>query len=575
MRHLAFASTALAVVVVVQGCDDQIAAVPAPDAAADAPVTTPASTDASAPSDASAGGLAFGGCPGAYSGACAKVDVPLDWSKPDGKKIPLFINKISTTSKPKGQLWLLEGGPGGSGAGMVPVAMQIAAARSDLDIYTLDHRGVGQSARLGCSKEPDEKVFDDVLDGGVDGGVDGGLDAGVIEPAAVWKPCLDEIVAQWGDGLAQFTTTNAARDLAHAIDLLREPDRGVYVLGVSYGTYWAHRYLQIFPNQPTAVILDSILPADGEFFTRFDFHFDAVAQKLAEICKTDATCTSHLGADPWAKLQSIAAKIGTDHCPEAGLTQKNRGMLNQLFLGWDTRPLAFAALHRFDRCNAEDVQALKTLKSRIEAMPRPPSSSTFSQALYFNVAFSELWEKPTPSRDELRARAAAAVFPARTELQSPLEAMWPKYPPDSFVRGYATTSVPVLMINGTLDAQTPIETAEVLKSKLAGPHQTFVSIPNGNHTVLFQSPVKTKGRPCGFTIAMSFLDDPNGTVDTSCLADLAPVTFEPSTQSTQFLGTKSLWTGVFVPDGVMPSFDPLLNLPVRHLFPTLDLRQRL
>jgi pimeloyl-ACP methyl ester carboxylesterase len=545
-------------------CDETIDAVPAParqtsEAGAD---SSPLDADVV---DAVTTGLPFKACPGAYSGACIEFSVPLDWAHPEGKSITLFVDKISTSPKAKGQLWLLQGGPGGTGADMVPIALQIAAARSDLDIYTLDHRGVGRSTRLGCANEGE-------LDGGVDAAVDasddasldattgdaadagdagdaGPIDAGEYVSARseaalrAWQPCLDSMVGEWGAGLAQFNTTNAARDLAFAIDQIRKPGEAVYVYGASYGTYWAHRYLQVAPNAPTGVILDSIVPPDGEFFSNFASHFDLVGQKLAEMCKSDAICSSHLGPDPWAKLQSIRAKIGTGHCPELPMTDDTRDSLVGLLMRRDTQGLALATLYRYDRCSPEDVAALKVLRSKLAGLN--PRSPLFSQMLYFNVAFSELWETPAPSLATLHARGTDGVFGGSSEDMFALQARWPKYAPDAFVRAYANTTVPMLMLNGTLDAQTPIETASLMQPKFTAPHQTFVTIPTANHGTLFQSPVKTEGEPpCGFTIMMSFLDDPTVAPNLACLNDLASLSFNPpSSLGNAFFGTPNIWTG--------------------------------
>src|SRR5688572_27268311 len=70
--------------------------------------------------------LPFGTCPGLYSGLCATVEMPLDWKNPSGKKIGILIDKIVSAPRPKGHLWLLAGGPGGSAADLVPIARDIA-----------------------------------------------------------------------------------------------------------------------------------------------------------------------------------------------------------------------------------------------------------------------------------------------------------------------------------------------------------------------------------------------------------------------------------------------------------------
>ena len=51
---------------------------------------------------------------------CTYMDVPLDHTKPEGKKIKLFVAKLPATGPGKklGTLFLNPGGPGGPGSGM-------------------------------------------------------------------------------------------------------------------------------------------------------------------------------------------------------------------------------------------------------------------------------------------------------------------------------------------------------------------------------------------------------------------------------------------------------------------------
>jgi len=376
---------------------------------------------------------------------------------------------------------------------------------------------------------------------------DGGADA-QPDAATQARTCLAGVQAQWGDGLAQFNVTNAAKDLKAAIDAVKRPTDKVFVYGVSYGTYWAHRYLQIFPAHAASggVILDSIVPPEGEYVSMFDRHGDPVGQRLAEACKSDATCSAAFGADPWTRVKSIVASIGQGHCPELGATRENRTALFAFLEVWGANVYPFAALHRFERCTPEDVVALRALFAKTSAIGPPPG--LFSPMLNQNIAFSELWETPAPSDATMRQRFDDAVFAAGAGL-GPFPSIWPTYPHDEYWGKYAQTSVPVLMLNGTYDVQTPIETASRMKDHLNGPHQTFVTIPTADHATINQSPTKdltgAPGPPCGFSIIMSFLDDPNGTPDTSCLSQLTKLSFDGDPNMNQFFwGAPTIWTGL-------------------------------
>ncbi|MFJ9778784.1 hypothetical protein ACIRSS_04325 [Amycolatopsis sp. NPDC101161] len=95
-----------------------------------------------------AAALAWGPCPAAAPGTardprvtCAKVKVPLDYGRPDGKPVEVVISKLAATDPAKrhGVLVLNPGGP--------------ALPKSVLDGYDLigfDARGVGTSTPQSC-----------------------------------------------------------------------------------------------------------------------------------------------------------------------------------------------------------------------------------------------------------------------------------------------------------------------------------------------------------------------------------------------------------------------------------------
>src|SRR5258706_16478361 len=78
------------------------------------PVSSAPSVPDAGEAGADAGSVKYESCPGGYSGACAKIPMPLDWKDPNGKTIDILIDKISSSRAPKVQLWLLQGGAGGS-----------------------------------------------------------------------------------------------------------------------------------------------------------------------------------------------------------------------------------------------------------------------------------------------------------------------------------------------------------------------------------------------------------------------------------------------------------------------------
>ena len=471
--------------------------------------------------------------PNGLQAECATIDVPLRWSEPDGPTIGIFVQRLKgLAAERRGQLWLLEGGPGGSGADFDGFMEQFRTLDPTLDLYAVDHRGVGRSARLSC---PDQE---------------GEASAGGFNITdAEWPACIAALQAEWGPDLAEFPTTAAARDVGRLLEVTREPGKQSFVYGVSYGTYWAHRYLQLFPSQATAVVLDSIAPP-GEDFTHYDVDYNAVGQDLMDVCAADALCSSKLGADPWAALGHLFDLLDQGHCP--ALTQTLgfdrmylRYSLGVLLMSVDTRAFIPAVAYRFERCDDADVAAITQLSSVLFGQQQLTYYDTLmSTALFNNVAISELWPESAPPLAEFLAEvdglfASIDLSPRVAALQD----AWPRYPDDAYVGQWATTDLPLLMMNGDLDPQTPIWVGSQADPHFNGANQRFYTIPRAAHCTIAQSPVSTAGaQDCGMQLLLGFLADPLVAPDDSCLADLAPVDFTGNAAYSQYLfGTADMW----------------------------------
>ncbi|GAA2725139.1 alpha/beta hydrolase [Actinocorallia aurantiaca] len=83
---------------------------------------------------------------------CASLKAPLDWKKPNGKKITLAISRLKARQQAKGVVFTNPGGPGVGGL-LLPLSF-ISADRAQLldtmDIIGIDVRGTGYSTQASC-----------------------------------------------------------------------------------------------------------------------------------------------------------------------------------------------------------------------------------------------------------------------------------------------------------------------------------------------------------------------------------------------------------------------------------------
>ena len=86
---------------------------------------------------------------------CATVSVPLDYSQPKGRQVPLSVLRVPASGKRLGALFVNPGGPGGS-ATKFAAALPAALPKTITDRYDLigvDPRGVGTSAPFSCGAD--------------------------------------------------------------------------------------------------------------------------------------------------------------------------------------------------------------------------------------------------------------------------------------------------------------------------------------------------------------------------------------------------------------------------------------
>ncbi|MFI9251896.1 alpha/beta hydrolase [Streptomyces sp. NPDC053069] len=179
---------------------------------------------------------------------CATIQVPLDYSRPDGKKIKLAISRMKTAvpGKRHGAILFNPGGPGGEGLDM-PVMMKNAMpknVREQYDLIGFDPRGVGRSTPLTCGLTPREQ------------NIEHPYKAATFSRDVKWaRTVADKCRAENGDRLAYFTTRNTARDM----DVIRAVlgEKKISYLGYSYGTYLGAVYAQMFPTRTDRFVLDS------------------------------------------------------------------------------------------------------------------------------------------------------------------------------------------------------------------------------------------------------------------------------------------------------------------------------
>ena len=188
---------------------------------------------------------------------CARIKVPLDWDRPNGRTIHLALIR-DLAGKPEqriGTVFMNPGGPGDTGVGDVQGDPEGFDAIGDgrFDLVSWDPRGTHASTRVRCFKSRASEAR---------------FWAGATFPttraeakrterrsAAVARRCGK--LSGWL--LPHISTADTARDLDHLRALLGE-EKLTYI-GLSYGTYLGQTYANMFPDRVRAMLLDGVVDA--------------------------------------------------------------------------------------------------------------------------------------------------------------------------------------------------------------------------------------------------------------------------------------------------------------------------
>ncbi|HEX2312673.1 MAG TPA: alpha/beta hydrolase [Thermomonospora sp.] len=242
------------------------------------------------PAGVTAGSIAWKPCPdtdpvlgGLLKGLeCGTLAVPLDYSRPHGKKIRLALTRARHTApdnRYQGVVLLNRGGPGGYGRDL-PTRFATGSnglptsVGSTYDWIGFDPRGVaGSEPKLACDPSylyPGKARPDYV--------------PRTAAQERVWLRKAQRYAAdcgrRYGDVLKHINTKNVARDMDAIRRALGQPK--INYFGYSYGTYLGSVYASMFPKRVRRMVLDSVVRPSGVWYEA-NLDQNAAFEKRADI----------------------------------------------------------------------------------------------------------------------------------------------------------------------------------------------------------------------------------------------------------------------------------------------------
>ncbi len=405
--------------------------------------------------------------PALLGSLCARFTAPLSPADPDLGDAQLFVRQFPAQGPSLGQVWLIAGGPGESGASFYLLLKPLRAAFPGYDLMIPDHRGTGFSARLCPAEEAPESP------------------GGMALSGAEWSTCFSALTT----GRAKtFTITNAAGDLRALMDRYGG-DKPTILYGVSYGTQLVLRTLALSPpRRLDGVILDSLVPPDDTSTLDLSHRsavVDAVGRRVLARCDADKTCRTKLDGSAVAAMQGVVDDPKLAALVPGGKPKLFFGALLDHPAQRAQIPAILAALRSGDPAPARkaetELEAFAGDFMRFE-------QSSMSIPLVSLISASENNARPALTKAQLDAEAAGLLFTSSLPGQL-IGGAANAYPRDAAFGKAPAKLPPVLVLQGDLDPKTPLAGARAQIARLEPAGRVGLTVVKGGpHFLLLTAP---------------------------------------------------------------------------------------
>jgi pimeloyl-ACP methyl ester carboxylesterase len=401
---------------------------------------------------------------------CARVRVPLDWSRPNGTQIELAViqHLASRPNARLGTMFINPGGPGESGVELV----RNAGAELDawgggrFNVVSWDPRGTNASDPVRCfTSQASEARFWRGVE----------IPTTATQSRAYERKAI-KLARRCGQVsgklLAHISTADSARDLDYLRRLVG--DRRLTYVGISYGSFLGQTYANMFPGRVRAMMLDGIVDqrawvqsAEARSAATVA-PSDEVFKQFLTLCQSAGHARCALAGHPETATQRVArlfrqarrAPIPAPHAHPSGRLSYSDLLLTTL------NPLRSAELwpqyaQQLDAAANGDASELEDA-ARTMRTPAAFSKATTSAAIQCldGPARDPVSAWPKVIRNLTQRSELAGSFQGWTQW-APCASDWPARSADRYTGPWNhKTRTPVLLINNRYDPSTSYRNAQ-------------------------------------------------------------------------------------------------------------------
>ncbi len=422
---------------------------------------------------------------------CARFDVPLDYSNPEGGSITLHATIVpARSSSPEPDpFFVFAGGPGqaaGDYGGFVRLAFD--PIRTRRDIVLLDQRGTGRSAGVQCEADEVPEKLEDMT--------------------RLARECREKA----GIDVRAITMENVVRDAEEVRAHLGYPALNLW--GGSYGTRTVALYLRRYPERVRSIIVDGVLPPDVSLFETAPESAERAKRLIAEDCAKDPACAERF-PNFEADINALMAKAKAGDLRYTGPDPLSGEVIDMpIMFGLAVEALR-GSFYGADSTVYVPLVVDMAAKGNLQPLVASLLTGTaVSESMYLGTTYSILCgdEIPRVKAEDISARAQGSF--AEDSYYRFWKAGcegWMSERTEADALTPIRSDVPALVLSGNLDPVTPSSLGEHLVQ----------GFPNGRHIVVPGTGHNTGHVACMPELMREFVETLDATsLDTTCLGHL-------------------------------------------------------
>jgi pimeloyl-ACP methyl ester carboxylesterase len=266
----------------------------------------------------------------------------------DNKRV--FVKKyLVNDNLRKGQLWLLADGPGRTSESSFSNSY-VNELRNSLqyyDIYVMDYRGTGLSARFVCPsgrtlRTNNKRVFDSCV------------------------RSLNVKLSRSDLQFSNYSTDAVARDVINIIRDTRTERDTIALYGLGYGSYVLNRVLLYEPDLIQMAIVDNVMLPSYQMFSADD-NIHQISTKFLKLCEQNSWCNTKFSSQVMNFTQLVLTKQskGSKCLPHYYSSTQLKLYLGRALLDPSLRQTILPLLYRLYRCDKSDIGFLQNLYTSI------------------------------------------------------------------------------------------------------------------------------------------------------------------------------------------------------------------